>query len=184
MRWVSFSNAVGNPSIEILGLPSLNGGSNQNSETDTYFLDCIFTVFNLSHSNLYWTDWNREAPKIETSSLEGENRRILVNKDIGLPNGLTFDPFSKLLCWADAGTKKLECTLPDGTGRRVIQNNLNYPFSIVSYTDHFYHTDWRRDGVISVNRDSGQFTDEYLPEQRSHLYGITAVYPYCPAGRK
>lgn len=52
---------------------------------------------------MYWTDWNREAPKIETSSLEGENRRILVNKDIGLPNGLTFDPFSKLLCWADAG---------------------------------------------------------------------------------
>ncbi|KAF3831153.1 hypothetical protein GH733_002391 [Mirounga leonina] len=133
--------------------------------------------------NLYWTDWNREAPKIETSSLEGENRRILVNKDIGLPNGLTFDPFSKLLCWADAGTKKLECTLPDGTGRRVIQNNLNYPFSIVSYADHFYHTDWRRDGVISVNRDSGQFADEYLPEQRSHLYGITAVYPYCPTGK-
>ncbi|XP_045679927.1 nidogen-2 [Phyllostomus hastatus] len=134
--------------------------------------------------NLYWTDWNREAPKIEMSSLDGENRRILVNQDIGLPNGLTFDPLSKLLCWADAGTKKLECTLPDGTGRRVIQNNLNYPFSIVSYADHFYHTDWRRDGVISVNRDSGQFTDEYLPEQRSHLYGITAVYPYCPAGRK
>nr|XP_012613459.1 nidogen-2 isoform X2 [Microcebus murinus] len=134
--------------------------------------------------NLYWTDWNREAPKIETSSLDGENRRILINKDIGLPNGLTFDPFSKLLCWADAGTKKLECTLPDGTGRRVIQNNLNYPFSIVSYADHFYHTDWRRDGVISVNKDSGQFTDEYLPEQRSHLYGITAVYPYCPTGRK
>ncbi|XP_052589432.1 nidogen-2 [Peromyscus californicus insignis] len=134
--------------------------------------------------NLYWTDWNREAPKIETSSLDGENRKILINKDIGLPNGLTFDPFSKLLCWADAGTKKLECTLPDGTGRRVIQSHLNYPFSVVGYADHFYHTDWRRDGVISVNKDSGQFTDEYLPEQRSHLYGITAVYPYCPTGRK
>ncbi|XP_009209802.1 nidogen-2 isoform X1 [Papio anubis] len=134
--------------------------------------------------NLYWTDWNREAPKIETSSLDGENRRILINTDIGLPNGLTFDPFSKLLCWADAGTKKLECTLPDGTGRRVIHNNLKYPFSIVSYADHFYHTDWRRDGVVSVNKHSGQFTDEYLPEQRSHLYGITAVYPYCPTGRK
>lgn len=37
--------------------------------------------------------------------------------------------------------------------------------------------------MISVDRDSGQFTDEYLPEQRSHLYGITAVHPYCPAGR-
>uniref|UniRef100_A0A7M4F0X5 Nidogen 2 n=1 Tax=Crocodylus porosus TaxID=8502 RepID=A0A7M4F0X5_CROPO len=133
--------------------------------------------------NLYWTDWNREAPKIETSTVEGANRRILVNEDIGLPNGLTFDPFSKLLCWADAGTKKLECTFPDGTGRHVIQNNLNYPFSVVSYANHFYHTDWRRDGVIAVNKDTGSLTEEYLPEQRSHLYGITAVYPYCPGGK-
>jgi hypothetical protein len=63
----------------------------------------FITILKFIHSNLYWTDWNREAPKIETSSLDGENRRILINKDIGLPNGLTFDPFSKLLCWADAG---------------------------------------------------------------------------------
>ncbi|XP_074069451.1 nidogen-2 [Macrotis lagotis] len=134
--------------------------------------------------NLYWTDWNREGPKIETSSVDGTNRRILVNKDIGLPNGLTFDPFSKLICWADAGTKKLECALSNGTGRHIIQNNLNYPFSIVSYANHFYHTDWRRDGVIAINKDNGQFTDEYLPEQRSHLYGITAIYPNCPKGMK
>nr|XP_021394106.1 nidogen-2 [Lonchura striata domestica] len=134
--------------------------------------------------NLYWTDWNREAPKIETSTVNGDNRRVLVHSDIGLPNGLTFDPFSKLLCWADAGTKHLECTFPDGSGRRVIQSNLNYPFSIVSYANHFYHTDWRRDGVIAVNKETGSFTDEYLPEQRSHLYGITAVYPYCPGARK
>lgn len=134
--------------------------------------------------NLYWTDWNREAPKIETSFVDGSNRRVLVNVDIGLPNGLTYDPFSKQLCWADAGTKNLECMLPNGTGRRLVISNLNYPFSIVCYANHVYHTDWRRDGVISVNRDSGAVTEEYLPEQRSHLYGITAVHPYCPSGRK
>ncbi|XP_039176835.1 nidogen-2 isoform X2 [Crotalus tigris] len=136
------------------------------------------------HGNLYWTDWNREAPKIETSTVTGENRRILVNQDIGLPNGLTFDHFSKLICWADAGTKKLECISPNGTGRRVIQNNLNYPFSIISYVNHFYHTDWRRDGIIAVNKDTGAFMGEYLPDQRTHLYGITIVHPYCPGGRK
>ncbi|XP_066464113.1 nidogen-2 [Eleutherodactylus coqui] len=134
--------------------------------------------------NLYWTDWNREAPKIETSYIDGSNRRILVNDNIGLPNGLTFDPFSKQICWADAGTKKLECILSNGSGRRVIQSSLNYPFSVVAYANHFYHTDWRRDGVISINKDNGQITEEYLPEQRSHLYGITAIYPYCPSGRK
>ncbi|XP_040825948.1 nidogen-2 [Ochotona curzoniae] len=134
--------------------------------------------------NLYWTDWNREAPKIETSSLDGAGRRILISKDIGLPNGLTFDTVSEMLCWADAGTRKLECTRRDGSGRHVIQSNLNYPFSVVSHLNHFYYTDWRRDGVLSVDRHSGQLTDEYLPEQRSHLYGITAVHPFCPTGRK
>jgi len=37
--------------------------------------------------------------------------------------------------------------------------------------------------VIAVNKETGSFTDEYLPEHRSHLYGITAVYPYCPGGK-
>uniref|UniRef100_A0A8C3I9P0 Nidogen 2 n=1 Tax=Chrysemys picta bellii TaxID=8478 RepID=A0A8C3I9P0_CHRPI len=158
-------------------------GSERRVLFDTDLVNPRAIAVDAIRGNLYWTDWNREAPKIETSTVDGANRRILVNKDIGLPNGLTFDPFSKLICWADAGTKKLECTLPDGTGRRVIQNNLNYPFSIVSYANHFYHTDWRRDGVIAVNKDNGFLTDEYLPEQRSHLYGITAVYPYCPGGK-
>lgn len=56
------------------------------------------------NSNLYWTDWNRDAPKIETSYMDGSNRRVLVKDDLGLPNGLTYDRRSSLLCWADAGT--------------------------------------------------------------------------------
>ncbi|XP_061112945.1 nidogen-2 [Conger conger] len=132
---------------------------------------------------LYWTDWNREAPKIETSTVEGHDRRVLVRDGIGLPNALTFDPSSRQVCWADAGTKRLECIGPDGTGRRVIQSNLNYPFSLVFYASHFYYTDWRRDGVIALSRDTSQFTDEYLPDQRSHLYGITVATPYCLSGR-
>ncbi|MGH0178138.1 UNVERIFIED_CONTAM: hypothetical protein FKN15_076934 [Acipenser sinensis] len=133
--------------------------------------------------NLYWTDWNREGPKIETSTVDGANRRVLVKDDIGLPNALTFDPLRKQLCWADAGTKRLECAQPDGTGRHVIHSNLNYPFSLVSYSNHFYYTDWRRDGVMALSRDTSQFTDEYLPDQRSHLYGITVAYPRCASGK-
>ncbi|KAM8921253.1 nidogen-2 [Pelodytes ibericus] len=159
-------------------------GSERKVLFDTQLVNPRAITVDPVRGNLYWTDWNREAPKIETSFVDGSNRRILVNDDIGLPNGLTFDPFTKQICWSDAGTKNLECILSNGTGRRVIQSNLNYPFSVVAYANHFYHTDWRRDGVIAVNRENGQVTDEYLPEQRSHLYGITAVYPYCPPGQK
>ncbi|XP_072545091.1 nidogen-2 isoform X2 [Salminus brasiliensis] len=133
-----------------------------------------------SHSGtLYWTDWNREAPKIESSTVDGHNRRVLVQDGIGLPNALTFDSNARRLCWADAGTKRLECVAPDGSGRRVIQSNLNYPFSMVFYSNHYYYTDWRRDGVIAVSRDSSLSTEEFLPDQRSHLYGITVASTSC-----
>ncbi|XP_056123221.1 nidogen-2 isoform X4 [Rhinichthys klamathensis goyatoka] len=127
---------------------------------------------------LYWTDWNREAPKIESSSVDGQNRRVLVQDGIGLPNALAYDSTTRQVCWADAGTKRLECISPNGTGRRVVHSNLNYPFSMVSFANHYYYTDWRRDGVIALSRDN-QSTDEYLPDQRSHLYGITVAPPHC-----
>uniref|UniRef100_A0A8C6KF90 Nidogen 2 n=1 Tax=Nothobranchius furzeri TaxID=105023 RepID=A0A8C6KF90_NOTFU len=132
---------------------------------------------------LYWTDWNREAPKIESSSVDGLNRRVVVSDGVGLPNALTYDSSSGQVCWADAGTKRLECISPNGSGRRVIHPTLNYPFSMVYYRNHFYYTDWRRDGVIAVSKDSSKFTDEYLPEQRSHLYGVTIATTYCLPGK-
>uniref|UniRef100_UPI00398F2778 uncharacterized protein nid2a isoform X2 n=1 Tax=Pristiophorus japonicus TaxID=55135 RepID=UPI00398F2778 len=159
-------------------------GSQRRVLVDTDLVNPRAVVVDSLSGNLYWTDWNREAPKIETSHVDGTNRRVLVKNDIGLPNGLTFDPFSSQLCWADAGTKDLECIFSDGTGRHVVQSGLNYPFSIVAYSNHFYYTDWRRDGIIVVTKDGSQITDEYLPDQRSHLYGITVAYPRCPHGRK
>lgn len=55
--------------------------------------------------SLYWTDWNREAPKIETSTVGGEGRRVVVSDGIGLPNALTYDSSSRQICWADAGKR-------------------------------------------------------------------------------
>eukprot|EP00062_Callorhinchus_milii_P004218 gi/632942351/ref/XP_007886366.1/ PREDICTED: nidogen-2 isoform X2 [Callorhinchus milii] len=180
LRRLMFWTDSGSDKIEVAKVD----GTHRRVLFDTDLVNPRAIVVDSLSGNLYWTDWNREAPKIETSYIDGTNRRVLVKDDIGLPNGLTFDPFSLQLCWADAGTKNLECIFPDGTGRHVVQLGLNYPFSIVAYSNHFYYTDWRRDGVIVVNKANGQTTDEFLPDQRSHLYGITVAYPSCPHGRK
>ncbi|KAA0710949.1 Nidogen-2 [Triplophysa tibetana] len=153
-------------------------GSDRRVLFDTDLVNPRAIIVDSSTGTLYWTDWNREAPKIESSSVDGQNRRVLVRDGIGLPNALTYDSTTRQVCWADAGTKRIECISPNGTGRRVIQSNLNYPFSMVSYANHYYFTDWRRDGVISLGRDS-QLTDEFLPDQRSHLYGITVAPSHC-----
>ncbi|KAI7804654.1 nidogen-2 isoform X2 [Triplophysa rosa] len=153
-------------------------GSDRRVLFDTDLVNPRAIIVDSSTGTLYWTDWNREAPKIESSSVDGQNRRVLVRDGIGLPNALTYDSTTRQVCWADAGTKRIECISPNGTGRRVIRSNLNYPFSMVSYANHYYFTDWRRDGVISLGRDS-QLTDEFLPDQRSHLYGITVAPSHC-----
>ncbi|XP_077370479.1 uncharacterized protein nid2a [Festucalex cinctus] len=157
-------------------------GSDRRTLFDTDLVNPRAIIVVSSTGSLYWTDWNREAPKIESASVDGQNRWVVVSDGIGLPNALTYDFSSGHICWADAGTKRLECIFPDGSGRRVINPNLNYPFSMIFHRNHFYYTDWRRDGVITVSKDSGKLTDEYLPEQRSHLYGIAIAAPHCLSG--
>jgi nidogen (entactin) len=52
---------------------------------------------------IFWTDWNRDAPKIEKANMDGTDRRTLVSDGLGLPNGLTIDYDTQQVCWADAG---------------------------------------------------------------------------------
>ncbi|XP_041645126.1 nidogen-1 [Cheilinus undulatus] len=133
--------------------------------------------------NLYWTDWNRDAPKIETSYMDGSNRRVLVKDDLGLPNGLTLDSQSSLLCWADAGTHKMECMNPSRGDRRQVLEGIQYPFGITSFGKNIYYTDWRRDAVVVVDRYAGRESDEFQPQKRTKLYGITTAFSQCPSGQ-
>ncbi|KAL1257619.1 hypothetical protein QQF64_010863 [Cirrhinus molitorella] len=123
-------------------------GSDRRVLFDTDLVNPRAIIVDSPTGTLYWTDWNREAPKIESSSVDGQNRRVLVQEGVGLPNALTYDSTTRQVCWADAGTKQLECISPNGTGRRVVQSNLNYPFSMVAFANHYYYTDWRRDGSL------------------------------------
>ena len=52
---------------------------------------------------VFWSDWNRETPKIESAYMDGTNRQVVIQEGLGLPNGLTIDQEAQQLCWADAG---------------------------------------------------------------------------------
>lgn len=40
--------------------------------------------------------------------MDGSGRAVFLDEDLIMPNGLTIDLVSQLLCWADAG-KTFEC---------------------------------------------------------------------------
>ncbi|KAM4603908.1 nidogen-1-like [Polymixia lowei] len=135
-----------------------------------------------AYGRLYWADWNRDGPKIEMSNMDGTERSVLVDEDLGLPNALTYDPQAQQLCWADAGTRKVECMDPIRLLRRQIVEGIQYPFSVVSHGSNLYYTDWRREAVVAVDRQASRETDEFLPQKRSRLYGITTTPTECHQG--
>lgn len=92
---------------------------------------------------LFWSDWDRSGPKIEFSNLDGSGRQLLLGSPhVVLPNSLVIHPHTGDLCFADAGTKKIECVDVYTKIPRTIASNLSYPFGLAATEDHFYWTDW------------------------------------------
>ncbi len=92
---------------DFLQLFSRNCG---NDDVRTSSRRLVWLVLSCWCRRLYWADWNRDGPKIEMSNMDGTERIVLVKDDLGLPNGLTFDPDNQQLCWADAGETHLTGT--------------------------------------------------------------------------
>lgn len=55
-------------------------------------------------SYLYWTDWGEQA-KLERSAMDGSGRVVLIQDNLGWPNGLAIDTVGGQLLWADAHTE-------------------------------------------------------------------------------
>ncbi|CAK6981389.1 nidogen-1-like [Scomber scombrus] len=155
-------------------------GSQRRVLFDTDLINPRPIVTDPAYGRLFWADWNRDGPKIEMSNMDGTDRTVLVKDDLGLPNGLTFDADNQQLCWADAGTRKVECMDPHRRLRRQIVEGIHYPFALVSFGRNLYYTDWRREAVVAVDRQSQKEVDEFLPQKRSRLYGITTTPTQCP----
>lgn len=74
-----------------------------NDKKCRYDHNCFF-VFR----KLFWSDWDRAAPKLEWSNLDGSQREVFLQGNaVKLPNSLAIDFDRDELCWADAGTKSI-----------------------------------------------------------------------------
>ncbi|XP_046907058.1 nidogen-1-like [Hypomesus transpacificus] len=157
-------------------------GSNRRVLFNTDLVNPRPIVTDPSNGRLYWADWNRDEPKIEMSNMDGTDRTVLVKDDLALPNALTYDPASQQLCWADAGTHRVECVDPNRRVRNQVVEGIQYPFAIVSHGRNLYYTDWRREAVVAVDRVAQRETEEFLPQKRSRVYGITTTPTQCAQG--
>ncbi|CAJ0586597.1 unnamed protein product, partial [Mesorhabditis spiculigera] len=108
---------------------------------------------------IFWTDWGQSA-KIERSGMDGTHRTTIVEGDhVKWPNGLALDLLDKRVYWADAKIKSIFSSDYYGQDIKVVLHShsyLRHPFSLAVFEDRVYFTDWEHDGVITVNKFTGE----------------------------
>ncbi|KAL3848553.1 hypothetical protein ACJMK2_019404 [Sinanodonta woodiana] len=72
---------------------------------------------------LFWTDTGK-IPKIERSSLNGANRKLLTWQGVIRPTSLCIDYQTNLLYWTDYARGTVEYTDIHGSGRKILISNV------------------------------------------------------------
>uniref|UniRef100_K1QAM1 Nidogen-1 n=1 Tax=Magallana gigas TaxID=29159 RepID=K1QAM1_MAGGI len=112
--------------------------------------------------------------------MDGTNRKVFVESDLRLPNGLTVDLYSSQVCWGDAGTSKVECIREDGVGRVLLTDSAPYPFGLSYHGNNIFWTDWSQKAVMEVSRGGSPRASLEIPVGgNGRLYGLTSVTE-CP----
>ncbi|XP_071804174.1 uncharacterized protein [Asterias amurensis] len=136
------------------------------------------------NSYLFWTDWGT-APKIERANTDGSDRRVLVDTNLGWPNGLAMDSQVGRLYWCDASTDRIEYSDLDGNGRSILVDLTVYdihPFDVAVYDGFVYWTDWRY-SLLRTSLDAATVenygTEPFQKASGLHIYEDTNVDHSC-----
>ena len=135
---------------------------------------------------MYWADWSRNRPKIEVANMDGTDRRIVVNSQLSLPNGLTIVHSTNELCYSDAGMWAISCVNLGDLSMRKAYNPAPYPFGITNFNRTLFWTDWTLGRIQRMGMNS-KFPDKPLRSfvgSNGKIFHIKAVQPCGRIGKK
>lgn len=131
---------------------------------------------------LFWTDWDKKSPRIERSTMSGEDRKVLVHiRDIngGWPNGITLDYTNFRIYWIDANSNSIHAVNYDGTSHQLIlkhAQSLGHPFSITLFDENLFWTDWKNNSVSMASKFDGTGVRE-VQKLPNRLFDIKVFHP-------
>ena len=70
---------------------------------------------------MFFTVFGYNSPRIESVSLDGSNRRVVINDKIVYPVGLTLDLANQFIYWIDTYLDVIEGAAYDGSRRKTVK---------------------------------------------------------------
>ncbi|XP_042234557.1 low-density lipoprotein receptor-related protein 4-like [Homarus americanus] len=132
-----------------------------------------------SEGLLFWTDWGNMS-KIERSYLDGTERKVLLDVDIGWPNGLTIDYKMRRIFWNDAKGDTIGSSDLDGENRVMLVQQVPHPFGLTLLGNHIYWTDWQ---TLTIER-ADKTTGNNRKVIRSGIAGIMEIKAVTRASQR
>ncbi|XP_062564509.1 low-density lipoprotein receptor-like isoform X2 [Armigeres subalbatus] len=130
---------------------------------------------------MYWTDWGT-TPRIERAGMDGTHRQVIVTYEVKWPNGITLDLVRKRVYWVDAKLNTISSCDYDGSQRSVVLYSADYlrhPFSITTFEDYVYWTDWDKEAVFKANKFNGKDIEPVTAmHMLQHPMTIHVYHPY------
>ncbi|KAI6192728.1 EGF-like domain-containing protein [Aphelenchoides besseyi] len=124
--------------------------------------------------------------KLEACSMDGTNRRVLMDTHTHQVSGVVVDIPAKRVYWVDPKVDRVESMDYDGNDRRVVaagMNSVPHPFGLTLFDQYLYWTDWTRLAVLRVEK-FGSPTKILWTNKENNVFpmGITAYHPLAQPG--
>ena len=163
--WIADNIYWSDSALKIIEVARLDGNHRKTLLRDN--LDDVRSMI-LYKNLLFFADWGHSA-RIERSLLDGSERKVIVNSDLGFPTGLAIDFEVRKLYWADALHDRVEMADFDGKNRNKIIAHAEHPFGFTLTNSYYYFTDWFNKSVIRIPRHSNGFPEEVRHNLRGAL---------------
>ena len=111
---------------------------------------------------MIWSDAGK-YPKIEKSSLSGNQRVAIVTTYLFYPNGIDLDRGNKRIFWVDSGYDRVESIDYNGSNRKtLLQLHGLHSYGVVLVAPFLFFTDWNKyNEVLEVEATTGEMLQSY-----------------------
>lgn len=165
MDWIADNIYWSDSALKMIEVSRLDGAYRKTLLREN--LDDVRSMILYKHL-LFFADWGHAA-RIERSVLDGSERKVIVNSDLGFPTGLAIDFEARKLFWADALHDRVETSDFDGKKRNKIIMHAEHPFGFTLTNSYWYFTDWFNKSVIRIPRHSNGNPEEVRHNLRGAL---------------